>query len=81
MEPVKDYELRAFFKYVINASEQLDISYMVVGGFPAIFYGEPRFTLDVDIVADIKLHHIDQLAKMFPFPEYYLSEEGIQDSL
>ncbi len=81
MEQVKDYELRAFFNYVVNVLEQLNIPYMVVGGFAAIFYGEPRFTLDVDIVADVKLHHISELANMFPFPDYYLSEEGIRDSL
>jgi hypothetical protein len=81
MEQVKDYELKAFFYYVIEVLEQLNIPYMVVGGFAAIFYGEPRFTLDVDIVADVKLHHISKLANMFPFPEYYLSEEGIRDSL
>lgn len=81
MEPVKDYELKAFFSYVVNVFEQLDIPYMVVGGFAAIFYGEPRFTLDVDIIADVKLHHIPQLASMFSFPDYYLSEEAIRDSL
>ena len=81
MEHVQDYELKAFFNYVIDVFEQLNIPYMVVGGFAAIFYGEPRLTIDIDIVADVKLHHITQLIKMFPFPEYYLSEEGIDDSL
>ena len=52
MEHVRDYELKAFFTYVVDALERLDIPYMVVGGFAAIFYGEPRLTLDVDIVAE-----------------------------
>jgi len=35
-EPVRDYELWAFFTYVISVLERLDIPYMVVGGFAAI---------------------------------------------
>ena len=38
MEPVRDYELKAFFTYVIEVLENLGIPYMVVGGFAAIFY-------------------------------------------
>jgi hypothetical protein len=39
MEPVRDYELKAFFTYMIEVLENLGIPYMVVGGFAAIFYG------------------------------------------
>jgi hypothetical protein len=81
MEPVRDYELKAFFTYVVDVLERLGIPYMVVGGFAAIFYGEPRLTLDVDIVVDIKWEHIHPFVAAFPIPNYYLSEEGIRDSL
>jgi hypothetical protein len=81
MERVRDYELKAFFTYVIEVLEQLDIPYMVVGGFAAIFYGEPRLTIDVDIVVDMKWRHIGPFVAAFPIPDYYVSEEGIRDSL
>ncbi len=81
MEPVRDYELKAFFTYVIEVLENLGIPYMVVGGFAAIFYGEPRLTIDVDIVVDMKLEHVRPLVAAFPVPDYYVSEEGIRDSL
>jgi hypothetical protein len=81
METVKDYELKAFFRYVIEALERLDIPYMVVGGFAAIFYGEPRLTIDVDIVVDMRPEHIRPFAAAFPIPDYYVSEEGMRDSL
>lgn len=81
MEPVRDYELKAFFTYVIKVLERLGIPYMVVGGFAAIFYGEPRFTIDVDIVADMKPKHIRPFVAAFPIPDYYVSAEGIRDSL
>jgi hypothetical protein len=81
MEPVRDYELKAFFTYVIKVLENLGIPYMVVGGFAAIFYGEPRLTIDVDIVVDMEPEHIKPLVAAFPVPDYYVSEEGIRDSL
>ena len=81
MEPVRDYELKAFFTYVVDVLERLNIPYMVVGGFAAIFYGEPRLTLDVDIVADMQSHHVPKLVQAFPISDYYVSEEGIRDSL
>jgi len=81
MEPVRDYELKAFFTHVIEVLESLGIPYMVVGGFAAILYGEPRLTIDVDIVVDMKPRDIGLFVKAFPIPEYYISEEGIRDSL
>jgi hypothetical protein len=81
MEAVRDYELKAFFTYVIDVLERLGIPYMVVGGFAAIFYGEPRLTIDVDIVVDMKSEHIGPFVAAFPIPDYYVSEEGIRDSL
>jgi hypothetical protein len=81
MEPVRDYELKAFFSYVIDVLERLEIPYMVVGGFAAIFYGQPRLTIDVDIVVDMKATHIKPFISAFPIPAYYASEDGIRDSL
>jgi hypothetical protein len=66
---------------VIKVLENLGIPYMVVGGFAAIFYGEPRLTIDVDIVVDMEPEHIKPLVAAFPVPDYYVSEEGIRDSL
>lgn len=81
MAPTQPNELRSFFSYVISVLERLNIPYMVVGGFAAIFYGEPRLTIDVDIVADLQLRHIEPFVRAFPIPDYYVSEEGIRDSL
>jgi hypothetical protein len=81
MEPVRDYELRAFFTYVVNVLESLGIPYMVVGGFAAIFYGEPRLTIDVDIIVDMDPAHVRPFIAAFPIPDYYVSEEAIRDAL
>ena len=81
MEQVRDYELKAFFTYMIAVLERLDIAYMVVGGFAAIFYGQPRLTIDVDIVVDMKLRHIKPFVAAFSIRDCYVSEESIRDSL
>ena len=47
LEPVRNHELRAFFTYVVKVLEPLGVPYMVVGGFAATLYGEPRMTLTV----------------------------------
>ena len=66
MEPPGEYELKAFFTHVVNVLERLKIPYMVVGGFAAVFYGEPRLTLDVDIVVDMRPEHICPFVASFP---------------
>jgi hypothetical protein len=78
---VTPQELSSFFATVIQTLERLQIPYMVAGGFAAIFYGEPRLTIDIDIVADLKVSHLKPLVAAFPFPDYYLSEEAMRDSL
>ena len=81
MEQVRDYELKAFLTHVIGVLERLGIPYMVVGGFAAILYGEPRLTIGVDIVVDMRFEHLRPFMAAFPMPDYYASEEGIRDSL
>lgn len=81
MEPVRDYDLKAFFSYVIGALERLGIPYMVAGGFAAIFYGEPRLTIDVDVVVDMKEEQVSPFVAAFPPEDYYVSEEAVYDSL
>lgn len=81
MEPVHDQELKTFLAHTIHVLEHLKIPYMVVGGFAAIMYGEPRLTIDVDIVVDMNLSHVGPFLAAFPHPEYYASEEGIRDAL
>ncbi len=81
MQPVRDYELRALFLHAVEILERLGIPYMVVGGFAAILHGQPRLTLDVDIVVDMRAEHIAPLAAAFPMPDYYADEEAMQDAL
>ncbi len=41
--------------------ENLDIPYLVGGSIASSIYGEPRATQDIDMVAELKNHHIQAL--------------------
>lgn len=38
---------------VTRVLEDLDLAYLVTGSMATIYYGEPRFTVDIDIVVDL----------------------------
>lgn len=59
------------------------VPYVITGSVAAIFYEEPRLTLDIDIVIGTTLQTIKQFSDIFPEPEFYtppretlLSEAG-----
>ncbi len=81
MQQTQNDDLQALFAYVTAIFETANIPYMVVGGFAATVHGEPRFTIDVDIVADMQRHHIQPFIDAFPVSDYYVSEEAIRDAL
>jgi len=44
-------------------------------------YGEPRFTNDVDIVAELTMENVPALLATFPAPEYYVSEQAVKEAI
>ena len=43
-------EQSELLRYVVAAIERLGLAYMVTGSMATIFFGEPRFTNDIDIL-------------------------------
>jgi len=66
---------------VANFFESSDIHYRVVGSMASMAYGEPRFTNDVDIVAELTIENIPSLVAAFPAPDYDLSEQAAKDAV
>ncbi|MEW6417551.1 MAG: hypothetical protein AB1480_05440 [Nitrospirota bacterium] len=75
---MEQYEL---LRHLVRCLETLKISYLVTGAVASIAYGEPRFTNDIDIVADIKEEHIAGLRNCFPEEEFFLDENAIKDAI
>jgi hypothetical protein len=63
-------------RYVVQVLEKLGLRYFVTGSTATIFYGEPRFTNDIDVVIDLPPGRISELCAAFPPGEFYVSEEA-----
>ena len=55
---MKKLEILSALQPVINALEKFSIPYYIGGSIASSIYGMARATIDIDIVADVKLHHI-----------------------
>lgn len=64
-------------RVAIHALEAAGIPYMITGSQASAYYGEPRFTRDIDIVADIRPGQVEAFAAFFPSGEFYCDKEMI----
>lgn len=71
---------RDVFAEVIGILEELTIPYLIGGSVAAIAYGEPRLTLDMDVVIDLAADKADLFSRSFG-PEYYVSLESIKEAI
>jgi len=70
-----------FFQTVTEALETLDVPYFITGSMASAWYGEPRLTLDIDIVVIIAGDKIEAICGKFPAPEYYCSEVAVRQAV
>lgn len=71
-------EQSELLRYVTAHLEQLGLRYFVTGSVATIFFGEPRFTNDIDIVVDLPERRIADFCKGFPADDFYVSEEAVR---
>ena len=65
---------------VARALEQCGVPYLVGGSVASSQYGMPRSTQDVDLVADLRLEHIDPLVAALE-NDYYIDAGMIRESI
>lgn len=63
-------------KPAVAALEELGISYYIGGSVASSAYGIPRTTIDVDIIADLRMEHIRPLVKLLE-GTYYVDADMI----
>ncbi|HEX9667890.1 MAG TPA: hypothetical protein VGC93_00280 [Thermoanaerobaculia bacterium] len=63
-------------RFAVGVLERLRLPYLVTGSIATIFYGEPRFTNDVDIVVDLAPERVGELCRAFPPEQFYVDEES-----
>jgi hypothetical protein len=71
-------EQSELLRYVTRVLEQLGLRYFVTGSVATIFFGEPRFTNDIDIVVDLPPSRIGDFCQAFPGSDFYVSEESVR---
>jgi len=67
-------------KHVTDVLEQLDIPYLIGGSLASSLHGIPRATQDVDVVADIKVHHIPLLVNTLK-TDFYIDADMIREAI
>lgn len=67
--------------FLVECLEKLKIPYLITGSIASMAYGEPRFTNDIDIVADLKRSHLDKFKSCFPENDFYLEVDSIKKAL
>ena len=73
--------LQELLKNVADFFESENIPYGIVGSVALFKYGEPRFTQDIDVVADIPLGKIGRLCERFSSSECYISETAVREAV
>lgn len=67
----------AIASLVASALENLGVPYFVGGSLASTLHGEPRFTRDADLVAELELRHAEPLARALA-GAFYVDEESIR---
>ncbi len=65
---------------IIEALEDLGINYHIGGSVASSFYGSISASSSLDIVADLKLEHVQPLVKRLE-PDYYIDADAVRDAI
>ena len=78
-DEILSYE--AFVRQVIAAVEAAGVAYMIGGAVAAWAWGEPRATLDLDLVVNIPLEAVGQLSRELEKRDMLVPEEIILNNI
>lgn len=63
-------------RYLVTVLEEIGVPYAIGGSIASIAYGEPRATLDIDVVASLTAESLAAFCERFPPADFYLSLEA-----
>lgn len=70
-----------FLRIMSTELERLHLRYFVTGSMATIVYGEPRLTIDIDLVLELPVEKIDEFCDSFPSPEFYCSRQAVSEAV
>ena len=65
---------------VIQELDRLNVPYFIGGSLASALYGEPRATIDADIIADLKNEHVAPLVRALS-NEFYIAQDAALDAI
>ncbi|HYO12978.1 MAG TPA: hypothetical protein VE685_07285 [Thermoanaerobaculia bacterium] len=71
-------EQSELLQHIAGILNRMGLRYFVTGSVATIFFGEPRFTNDIDIVVDLPADRIKEFCVAFPESDFYVSEESVR---
>jgi hypothetical protein len=71
----------SLFLDILHRLEEIDVPYVIVGGFAAAIYGITRATYDIDIIIDLNQEHIQALVDAYPLPRYYADPHQMHQAM
>jgi hypothetical protein len=77
---MKNPDILSALQPVVNALEKFLIPYYIGGSIASSVYGMARATMDIDIIADVKLDHIELLKKELE-KSYYIDGDMIKNAI
>lgn len=70
-----------FLSDVVRRLESVELEYALVGSIATMSYGEPRATLDIDVVVAMGVSELEGLQELFPAPDFYLSTDAAREAV
>lgn len=74
------HTVEPILKRVVRVCDSLGLRYYVTGSIASMFYGEPRYTEDVDIVVELPSSKVRPFCAEFPDSEFYVSPEAATEA-
>ena len=65
---------------LVSTLDHLGILYYIGGSVSSSLHGIARSTHDVDVIADIQLHHVHRIVQLLQ-NEYYIDEQALKDAV
>jgi hypothetical protein len=76
-----DPSIGAFLRRLVEALEEAEVPYMLVGSLASSVHGIPRSTRDLDLVVSLSRTAISKLHKLLPEEQYYFDVDMARESL
>jgi Nucleotidyl transferase AbiEii toxin, Type IV TA system len=70
----------AAFEELLAALDRLEIAFLVGGSVASGTHGVPRFTKDIDIVADLKRDKVGELCDAL-LPVFYVDDDAVEQAI